>query len=396
MSNVVKAIKRAMAAEYSKNLGDKVLAGSITIALQGYKVGGKAPFGYERMRLDQARNPVGILKDGQRKAIANERVKLTPGEASEREAVQYIFDAFTKDKQRELEIAVELNKRKILSPGGEKWTDYSIRMVLKNETYLGTLLYNKHTQRLKGKGKTNSRDKWVIVPQAFEALITQEQFHEAQQILKQRSPYYTDSELLDILQKIFQEHGKINGLIIESMGNAPTPSTIRRHFGSLINAYKLVGYTPPGDFRFIEMKTVVKEVEDKVIYEIIERFEGMGFQVLDCGGYIRINDQLNIDILGSSIRNNQGKKRWSYKFDRKNEIDITIAIRLKDDDGKIEDFYVFPMIAMEMERLFVNWANGIYLDTFRFSDLGYFYNLFFEGAEHAADNGSADFSDKDN
>jgi DNA mismatch repair ATPase MutS len=54
------------------------------------------------------------------------------------------------------------------------------------------------------------------------------------------------------------------------------------------------------------------------------------------------------------------------------------------------------MIAMEMERLFVNWANGIYLDTFRFSDLGYFYNLFFEGAEHAADNGSADFSDKDN
>jgi hypothetical protein len=201
---------------------------------------------------------------------------------------------------------------------------------------------------------------------------------------------------LDILQKIFQEHGKINGLIIESMGNAPTPSTIRRHFGSLINAYKLVGYTPPGDFRFIEMKTVVKEVEDKVIYEIIERFEGMGFQVLDCGGYIRINDQLNIDILGSSIRNNQGKKRWSYKFDRKNEIDITIAIRLKDDDGKIEDFYVLPMIAMEMERLFVNWANGIYLDTFRFSDLGYFYNLFFEGAEHAADNGSADFSDKDN
>jgi len=41
-----------MATEYSKHLSDKVLAGSLTIVAQGYRVGGFASYGFERMRLD--------------------------------------------------------------------------------------------------------------------------------------------------------------------------------------------------------------------------------------------------------------------------------------------------------------------------------------------------------
>ena len=376
MDSVIKSIKRAMAAEYSKNLGEKVLAGSLTIASQGYRLGGIAPYGYNRLRLDQNKEPVGVLKPGQRKAIANERVSLTPGDDKEVNTVRDIFRKFTEDQLLESRIAVELNERKRKSPSGGKWTENSVRMILKNETYAGTLVYNRQTQRLKGPSRKNPRDKWIIVPEAFEAVISPEQYVKAQALFKERSHLYTDSELLEMLQRLFEKHGKLSGLIIESMPRIPASSTFRKRFGSLINAYKLVGYIPPQDYRFIELKEIVKEVSEKVIMEVIETLEKMGHTVIDCGSFIRLNDQLNIDIVSSSIRNKNGKKKWAYKFNRKQDIDITIAVRLADDEGGILDYYFFPLLAMEMDKLFVAWNNGVYLDTFRFENLDYFFNQF--------------------
>jgi len=376
MDSVIKSIKRAMAAEYSKNLGDKVLAGSLTIAAQGYRVGGMAPYGYTRMRLDQSRTPVGILKDGERKAIANERIILTPGEVEEIEAIRTIFRAFTEEQLHETHIATKLNRKNITSPSGAQWTENSIRMILKNEIYMGSQVYNRTSQRLNGPSRKNDRSNWVVVPGAFEAIVAPETFRKAQEIFQQRNPAFTDQELITKLQLLLKTHGRLSGLIIEASPELPSSSTVSKRFGSLINAYKLVGYIPPQDYTFLELKELVQDIEADLIGKIQASLESMGLQVVDHGTHFRLNDQLNIRLVASSVRNNNGKKRWRYRFDRQQSVDITIAVRLADEQGAIQDFYFFPMIAMEMDKLFMAWTNGIYLDTFRFDDLRYFYDLF--------------------
>jgi DNA invertase Pin-like site-specific DNA recombinase len=406
MDAVIKSIKRAMAAEYSKNLGDKVLAGSLTIASQGFRLGGTAPYGFERMRLDQDRNPAGVLKDGQRKAIANERVTLTPGDIVEVKTIKTIFTAFTEKQIHEAKIAVMLNQRNIPSPGGGNWKENTIRVILKNEIYTGAQVYNRTSQRLNGPTHRNPRKDWVIAPGSFEALVSEDAFTQAQKILHQRNPRFTDQELIDKLQELFKVHGKLSGIIIEAAEDLPSSGTISKRFGSLVNAYKLVGYVPPQDFRFLELKEIVRDIESSLLNKVIDNLEQLGMHVVDHGSHFRINDQLNIRIAASSIRNKSGRKRWAYRFDRSQSVDITIAVRLANDDGKIQDFYCFPMIAMETDKLFVSWTNGVYLDVFRFDDLTYFYDLFGDVStvnnqsnseeNNAQDTGNTDLNDQNN
>lgn len=376
MDSLIKALKRAMAAEYSKNLSDKVLAGSLTIARQGFRVGAPAPYGFERMRLDQQRNPVGILHDGERKAIANERVTLVPGNAEEVETIKHIFGLFTRRGLREGNIAIELNERKIPSPGGGEWTENTIRVMLRDETYTGTLRYNRTSSRLHGPTRKNPRDRWVLVPQAFEAIVSPDTFLEAQQIFQKRHPVWSDQDILLRLQELFQTHGKLTGLIIESTPQMPSTNILKKRFGSLFNAYKLVGYVPPYDIRFFELKELVKSIEERLWQEVFAALVEMGLTVVDHGTHLCLNDQLNIQLMASSIRNNNGKKRWVYRFDRQVDIDLTLAVRLADDAGNILDFYCFPSIAMETDKLFVSWSNGIYLDAYRFDKIIDVYDLF--------------------
>jgi len=401
MDTVIKSIKRAMAAEYSKNLGDKVLAGSLTIAAQGYRVGGRPPYGFERMRLNQQRQSVGILKDGERKAIANERVALVPGQAEEASTVQDIFDMFTRMEMPEREIAVQLNQRKVSSPGGGRWTENAIRLILKHEIYTGANVYNRQTQRLHGPSRRNPRDRWVIVPGAYEALVSPEVFAQAQTIFQKRHPALTDQEIIEQLKQLLAAHGRLTGLIIESSSASFSPASVRRRFGTLINAYRLVGWEPPQDFRYLELKDLVMEYETNLTSQLIENLQKMGLKIDSQDAYFVINDQINVEVLASSVRNGRGRKRWAYRFDRRRSIDITIAVRLMDDQAERCDYFLFPMMAMEAERLLVAWTNGVSLDLFRFDSLDYFYDMFGDVSiindkqevGDAADSGTADRAD---
>lgn len=50
---VMKSIKRVMAAEYSRELGDKVSASKIRVSKLGFRAGSEAPFGYQRLLVDR-------------------------------------------------------------------------------------------------------------------------------------------------------------------------------------------------------------------------------------------------------------------------------------------------------------------------------------------------------
>src|SRR5271169_443662 len=89
--------ERFRAAQYSKELSVKVFHGCVKIAQQGYWAGGKPRYGFRRLLLNESRQPVQVLKPGERKSIQNQRVTLALGDEREVAVVRQIFREFTID-----------------------------------------------------------------------------------------------------------------------------------------------------------------------------------------------------------------------------------------------------------------------------------------------------------
>jgi len=78
-SLLMKTLKRGMAAEYSRELSVKVLAGQKRLACLGYKQGGVPGYGLRRMLVASDGTPKQLLANGERKSIATDRVTLVHG-----------------------------------------------------------------------------------------------------------------------------------------------------------------------------------------------------------------------------------------------------------------------------------------------------------------------------
>jgi DNA invertase Pin-like site-specific DNA recombinase len=183
LSSLETSIGRYMAAEYSRQLSDKVWHGSMKVTEQGFSAGGTAPYGYTRVLFDESHQRVGQLKPGQHKVIANQRVTFEPADDETPKVVQRIFDLFVNDWLHPEDIAERLNEDGILSATGRLWDISKITRVLSNETYTGTLIYNKTWNRLKEKQRKNPIDEWVRCVDAFEAIIGRGLFEQAQERL---------------------------------------------------------------------------------------------------------------------------------------------------------------------------------------------------------------------
>ncbi|HUU16987.1 MAG TPA: recombinase family protein [Sedimentisphaerales bacterium] len=88
--------------------------------------------------------------------------------------VRSIFRNFVKKRCMPKDIAEILNSEQIPSPGHKQWTSDSVASILNNELYIGTMVYNKTTQKLQSKIKHNPKDKWIRTEDAFEAIVETE------------------------------------------------------------------------------------------------------------------------------------------------------------------------------------------------------------------------------
>ena len=148
LSSIVKNIKRVMAAEFSRELSIKVHTGQCRVASLGYRVGGPLTFGLRRELVDETRRPKGELTKGQRESLQTDRVRLRIGSDEEAAIVRWIFHQFVDERQSDVEIARQLNRAGVVNDKGRPWTNGMIHRILKNENYVGNLVYNRTSRRL--------------------------------------------------------------------------------------------------------------------------------------------------------------------------------------------------------------------------------------------------------
>ncbi len=377
-SSVMKSMKRAMAGEYSRELSAKVFRGACRLIQLGYKQGGTAGYGLRRMLIDQTGQTKGLLRMGEHKSIQTDRVILVPGPEDEVKTVQRIYSRFVDDGKVESEIAKCLNENGITTDFAREWTRGTVHQVLTNEKYIGNNVYHRTSSKLKQKQIVNPPEQWIRADAAFRGIVESEVFWKARTIILQRSITLTDEEMLGKLRALFGKLGKLSGIVIDESEGIPSTSAYRQRFGSLVSAYKLIGYDPHIDYSFVEVNRYLREQQPEVVADVTRKIHELGGQARwdENSQLLCVNDELFVSIvLCRHSTTARGSSRWTIRLDAGLKPDITIAVRMDVTNRGNRDYYLLPGIDMTWENLRVAEANGIHLDAYRFDTLDYFFGM---------------------
>jgi DNA invertase Pin-like site-specific DNA recombinase len=378
VSTIVKGVKRAMAGEYSRELSSKVFQGACRLIQLGYKQGGTAGFGLRRMLIDQSGERKAMLKIGEQKSIQTDRVVLVRGPDEEVKIVRWIYQTFIDDGKNESEIAKSLNAQGVVTDFGRAWNRATVHQVLTNEKYIGNNVYHRTSFKLKRKHVENPSDKWVRANGVFEGIIEPELFFKTREIILARSQKLTDEEMLAKLRGLLSQHGHISGILIDETESLPSSAAFSHRFGSLISAYQLIGYDPKIDYSFIEINRKLRKRHPEIVASVVQNIEALGAKASwdENADLLWVNNELRVSIvLCRHTATLAGSSRWLIRLDAGLKPDITIAVRMDATNEGIRDYYVLPGIDMMWENLRVAEANGIYLDTYRFDTLDFFFGM---------------------
>lgn len=378
VSTIVKGVKRAMAGEYSRELSAKVFAGQCRLIELGFRQGGPAGYGLRRVLVDQTGAFKSQLTRGEQKSLQTDRVILVPGPDDEVRTVQLMYQWFIDEGLMESEIAARLNSMAIRTDLDRMWTRATVHEVLTNEKYIGNNVYNRISFKLKKLRVENSPDMWIKKVAAFESIVAADIFYTAQGIARARAYRYTDNELIERLRSLYQQRGLLSGLIIDEAEGMPSSSIYAHRFGSLIRAYKIVGFTPDRDYRYLETNKFLRRLHPEVVSTTEKKIVSLGGVVLrdPATDLLRINDEFSISlVLARCQAQSEGRRHWKVRFDTGLAPDITVAVRLDATNQAALDYYLLPRLDFGQTRINLGERNPAEFESYRFDNLDYLYGM---------------------
>ena len=268
---ILKNLKRAMAAEFSRELGEKVLRGKHRLARMGYSVGSSAPYGLRRLLVSADGKPKQILRFGEHKSITTDRVKFVLGRRREVEVVRKMFQLVAQKSFNAESVTNFLNDSGIKYFGGRRWGAGTVRKMLRNPKYAGTNVWGQYTARLSTPARLAPRDQWTIRADVFPALIDKSTFEKVQERLLPRR--WTDVELLNGLRKVWRTKGIVTQDTLTTIKSAPKYTTVAAHFGSLRKALEIIHYPGQNNVREGQRKALVmRKLHRKVVRQLVRMF----------------------------------------------------------------------------------------------------------------------------
>ena len=180
---------------YAKDISSKIISVKHTRAKEGYFIGSVPPYGYKIEKTPK----------GQKLVINEDTAPI----------VRKIFD-WTFEGKSQYEVTLELNRLRIATAthyhktgeiyrpeDGQEWSKGTVAETATNETYTGTLIQGKRRQSLvKGESQhSTSPEDWIVVKNAHEAIISDEEFQQIQKIRRERKDnHYFASERNDLVR----------------------------------------------------------------------------------------------------------------------------------------------------------------------------------------------------
>jgi hypothetical protein len=342
----MKALKRTMAAEYSRELSAKVSAGKSHLAALGYWISGRPSYGLRRMLISSTGKRKWVMRDGEQKGIHGDRAILVPGPSNEVRWVRRIYDMYLHGSGPTA-IARYLNERRVRFLNG-KWDYSAVVRMLRNPNYAGCSVWGKTSGKLRSRRLHLPRKQWLVKPHAFPAVIGQDTFDRVKRLwtIRKMKHTYSDSELIRKLQRLLKRKGSLDERLINK-APGPKSNTYIRHFGGLPQAYKLIGYTiPKRSGRIAEGRKRAVAVREAVLNRVLSLFphnvstrclprKFRHLLLLDGTIWVSV-------VMCQPYRTRRGLREWIMKPIKAERQFPCLVCLLNEANDAVEKFYLLP------------------------------------------------------
>lgn len=208
---VMYSLKQEGKHQFLRDLSRNVSRGQISNAQKGLLCGQAAPYGFDRMLIDEAGAHRQRIRTGEKFAKARGwRTTLVPSDdAVKVSTLRWLFQTYADSDTGLRSLADQLNARGVPGPTGGPWYAASIKAIFENRNYTGTFTWAKRREgkyhsvaaghirerdrsevTLSPAGKPlavdNPREAWIVVDDAHEAMIEKPLFERVQAKLRDR------------------------------------------------------------------------------------------------------------------------------------------------------------------------------------------------------------------
>jgi DNA invertase Pin-like site-specific DNA recombinase len=373
--SLLKALKRSMAAEFSRELGEKVFRGKARLVKLGFWVGGTPGFGFRRLMVSAEGKPKQLMKPGEQKSFTTDRVILVPGPQQELETVREIFSMASEGIGCKA-IARELCRRGP-KPGGREWTHDAVRKIVTSPKYIGCNIWNRVSQRLHSKPIHVDPEHWVRKPNAFTAIVSEATFHQAQAALPTRADYlWSDEQILRRVRRLLKAKGRLSETLMMQARGMPSTTTMHNHFGSYRELYEKVGYHPGREFVF-KAKQAERSLQlrQQLVETIRARFpEHVSVEYLPRSkrSILLIDRQFMVSVLLCRRKQKRGALRWILEPSSAERTYVTLLCMMNPKHDRVLDYFVLPKMC-EFRR--TPEKNSWLQQAVRLPSLSGFYSL---------------------
>jgi hypothetical protein len=200
---------------------------------------------------------------------------------------------------------------------------------------------------------------WIRADEVFEAIVDPKLFYTALGIIQERNRRFSNEEMLELLKKLYLSKGWLSGLIIDEAEHLPSSNLYKIRFGSLIRAYKLVGFTPDIDYTYLEINKRLREIHSGEVSQVMTTIEKMGAYVEreKITDLLIINHEFNTSLVIARCQSTAaGSLRWHVRLEASLHPDITIVARMDTTNDKIQDFYLLPTRDIQKKGILIPTA----------------------------------------
>jgi len=375
-ASLLKSMKRVMAAEYSRDLSEKVFAAQARFIAMGFKQGGHAGYGLRRLALKACGTPRAILEYGESKVSATDRVVLVWGPEHEVATVRRVYALYLEHSASEAGLARLLNSEAVPSEFGRPWTQAMINSLLTNVKYCGVLAYNRRSCKLSALRTRNAADRWIVNKEAVTPIVDAGVFAKVQAERARRLRRHTRDELVALLQSCHDRHGAVNAKIIAADSLMPDPQLLVRTFGSLMSAYHAAGLPDSPKYAFVATKRLLTAARAKLQQQVETSTVAAGGTIdpIDGLAVVLINRRLRVLFEIAVPRNpRRGQQNWRIRC--RPNIDFIIVGRMEPIAGAIADYFLFSQDDLARGTIYLKHSNLHQFERVRYATVSAIFGL---------------------
>ncbi len=375
LATLLKGLKRAMAAEYSRELSGKVFRAQCRLTAAGFKQGGSAGYGLRRASIAADGKVTRILEMGERKNLPTDRVAFVLGPHEEVAVVREIFEMCTVKKLPDTRIAEALNTRGLTNQHGRPWSAHNVKAVLTNEKYAGTLIFNRSTQRMRSSRRPNDVGKWVRLENAFPSIVTRELFEKTRLERARRGRHWTDDEMLDGLRDILVDHGRVSADLIDT-SDIPAAKSYALRFRGLVAAFEAAGVSGPS----LSRSTITRYRIRCVTKDLSAELEQCALRANTKADRITTRTYrvagVTVRLLCTRCRYERSHPCWKVTLRHSPAADFVIWARMNESNEDVAQLYLLPVSQFpEHQYLWPSTRTLNVYEQFAYSSIRHLFGL---------------------